>query len=70
LVLEITDVKVLSEKNFIGNPKDIILGVIKSVDRRAKILVIKVASPPEAERQFYIDHLKNDRTDCNIKYQE
>jgi len=56
--LEITDVKVLSKKNFIGNPKDIILGVIKSVDRRAKILVIKVASPQKPKDSFILIHLK------------
>lgn len=40
--LKIADIEVLSEKNFIGNPKDIIGGVIKLIDRRAKILVIKI----------------------------
>ena len=56
--LEITDVRVLSEKNFVGNPKDIVGGTVKSVDRRAKILIIKVARSQKPEAGFILIHLK------------
>lgn len=57
--LKIADIEVLSEKNFIGNPKDIIGGVIKLVDRRAKILVIKIdARSQTPEANYLLIHLK------------
>ncbi len=57
LGLKITDVKVLNQKNFIGNPKEIIGGKIQLVERLAKIIIISIKSRQTAIYQLLI-HLK------------
>lgn len=50
--LKIKSVKVLSAKNFIGDPQNIIGQKITAVDRRAKIIILKL------EINFLLIHLK------------
>ncbi len=54
----IVGIKVLSEKNFKGNPKEIVGGTVKSVARRAKLLIIKIPNYQLPITNYLLVHLK------------
>ncbi|MBI5127471.1 bifunctional DNA-formamidopyrimidine glycosylase/DNA-(apurinic or apyrimidinic site) lyase [Candidatus Roizmanbacteria bacterium] len=55
----ISEIEILSPKNFLGNKKEVIGSKIMSVDRYGKVLVFKLAKPAKSSNKKYLNiHFK------------